>query len=148
MIGSVGENASLRRALCVKAQDGLHLTGYAHPSGTQLNSVLLGKFGSLVALRQTEPKEVDVIQIGKDLCQHVVGLKPAKIGTAEDKPMENADEETCLIHQEFLLDDSVTVGELLAESGLEVLDFGRFECGEDVSTGLVEKPLDTIQTCQ
>lgn len=148
MIGSLGENASLRRALCLKADDSLHLTGYAHPSGTSQNNVLLGRFGSLVTLKQTEPKEIDIAEVGINLCQHVVGLNPLRIGSEEDKPAENAEEETCLVYQDYLLDESVMVKEMLAESGLEVVDFKRFECGEDVASGILEKPLDAVETCQ
>lgn len=149
MIGSLGENASLRRALCLKAAgDSLHLTGYAHPSGTSRNDVLLGRFGSLVTLKRTEPKEIDIAEVGANLCQHVVGLNPRKVGSEEDRPAENAEEETCLVYQDYLLDESMTVNEVLAESGLEVVDFKRFECGEDVASGIVEKPLDAVETCQ
>lgn len=148
MIGSLGENASLRRALCLKAGDSLHLTGYAHPSGTSQNNVLLGRFGSLVTLKQTEPKEVNIAEVGTNLCQHVVGLNPQRIGSEDDQPAENSEEETCLVYQDYLMDESVTVNEMLAESGLEVVDFKRFECGEDVASGILEKPLDAVETCQ
>lgn len=39
-------------------------------------------------------------------------------------------EETRLLFQDFLLDSSVTVGETLYKTGVEVVDFERFECGE------------------
>lgn len=67
----------------------------------------------------------------KNLCQHIIGLNPTKVGDAQlDKPNENKDDESCLIFQEYLLDPSVTVGELIAENNLEIVDFHRFECGE------------------
>ncbi|GFT93911.1 elongation factor Ts, mitochondrial [Nephila pilipes] len=40
-------------------------------------------------------------------------------------------EETKLLFQPFLLDSSVTVGEIVFKNGLEVVDFERFECGEN-----------------
>jgi elongation factor Ts len=146
MIGSVGENASLKRAFCFKVRDDVHVTGYVHPSGSD-GSVLLGKIGGLVALKQLVPKDVDLDQIGRELCQHVVGMNPKKVGTSLDKPAKDKEEETCLIHQEFLLDDSVTVQQVLEENEIEVVDFKRFECGEHTSEG-ADQPLELLETCQ
>lgn len=144
MIGAVGENASFKRALCFKAQDGVHLSGYAHPSSTKQRDVLLGRLGAVVAL--TGQPGADIDKIGKEICQHIVGLNPRKIGSSEDKPAKDKEEETCLIHQEFLLDDEVTVGEVLKQNGVEVVDFKRFACGENTSE--VPDQFEYIETCQ
>ena len=40
--------------------------------------------------------------------------------------------ETELLFQSYLMDPSVTVGETLFKSGIEVLAFERFECGETI----------------
>lgn len=143
-IGSLGENATLRRAVCFKADKGIHLSAYAHPSGTQQNSVLLGRLGGLVAMRQKIDKEVDMENLGRNLCQHVVGMDPKKIGTSDDEPSPNSDDETCLIYQEYIVDDSIMVNEVLDENGVEVIDFQRFECGENTD-GV---PLSNVETCQ
>ncbi|EFA03187.2 elongation factor Ts, mitochondrial [Tribolium castaneum] len=146
MIGTVGENASLKRGLCVKAPSDVHLVGYVHPSGSD-GSVLLGKIGGLIALKQLSSKCADLDEIGKKLCQHIVGMNPQKIGTSDDEPAKDKEEEVCLIHQEFLLDDSVTVKEVLDEHEIEVVDFKRLECGGDTVEG-VNQPLELIETCQ
>ncbi|RZB39868.1 elongation factor Ts, mitochondrial, partial [Asbolus verrucosus] len=146
MIGTVGENASLKRAFCVKVQNDVHLTGYVHPSGSN-SSVLLGKIGGLLALKQLVSKDVDLEKVGKDLCQHVVGMNPKKVGTSLDAPSKDKENEICLIHQEYLLDDNVTVREVLDENQLEIVDFKRFECGEDTNQS-VDQPLEFIETCQ
>lgn len=39
-------------------------------------------------------------------------------------------DETRLLFQDFLLDSNASVGETLYKSGVEVVDFERFECGE------------------
>ncbi|XP_022919011.2 elongation factor Ts, mitochondrial isoform X2 [Onthophagus taurus] len=148
MIGTIGENASLSRAFCIKVSDGLHLFGYAHPSGKQIESTLLGKLGGLVILKQTgNSLNSDLEQVGKTICQHIVGMNPQKVGTVDDKPSSNSDDETCLIHQEYLLDDSLTIKEVLDENGVEVIDFKRFECGEK-DNKIMEQPLEAIETCQ
>lgn len=149
MIGTVGENASLRRALGLKYDNSVNLYVYVHPSGNQRGNVLLGRFASVVVLRQTEPKDdVNLEKVGKSLCQHIVGMNPKKIGdTSVDKPADNADDETCLVYQEYIENPEVTVGEVLQETGVEIVDFKRFECGENLSN-VGEKPLEFVETCQ
>ena len=59
-------------------------------------------------------------------------------GEATPSDSENADtqqsreEERRLMCQEFLLDSTCTVGEILKSSKLEIKDFVRFECGEEL----------------
>ncbi|XP_072390062.1 elongation factor Ts, mitochondrial [Diabrotica undecimpunctata] len=146
MIGTVGENASLKRALCIRAGDGIHLTGYAHPSGSISNNVQLGRLGGLVAYKALEHNET-TSEISRGLCQHIVGMYPTKIGSPDDKPSTNKEEESCLIHQDYLLDDTVTVDEVLKEHNIEVVDFKRFECGE-TSKARGDQPLEYVETCQ
>lgn len=141
LIGAVGENASIRRALCFKVNNDLRLAGYAHPAPTNVSSTQnitqVGKYGAIVAFRTTS--DFDDIEFHKGLCQQIVGMKPAKIGEYDkDVPAENKDDETCLIHQEYLLDADRTVGELLKEQGVNVIDFHRFECGEPTKSDLRE----------
>lgn len=132
MIGTLGENATLKRALCYSSTDGIYLSGYAHPSGDKSDKVAFGKFGCIVALKQTVPKDVNLDDVGKELCQHIVGMNPQRIGSINEEPNKNKDEETSLIHQEYLLDEDVTVKEYLNECGIEVVDFKRFQCGENL----------------
>lgn len=146
MIGSVGENASLRRALSLKVPKDINLAGYAHPV-TSEDSIQQGKICGLVALKKLGSNEVDLNRLGRDLCQHIVGMNPKKIGTEDDQAATNKDNEICLIHQDYLLDDSVTVGCILEENQVKVVDFQRFECGEEVDP-TVEQPLELIETCQ
>lgn len=59
-------------------------------------------------------------------------MDPQKIGNPQtDEPHNNTDEEQCMIYQEFLLDPSVSVQQLLAEAHAEIVDFARFEIGEE-----------------
>lgn len=65
--------------------------------------------------------------------------------------MENSDDETCLIFQEYLLDPSFTIEEVLKKNKVEVLDYVRFSCGETLEEnmpGVEKQPLDTVQTLQ
>lgn len=146
MIGTVGENASLKRALCIQAGPGIHLTGYAHPSGGLNNNCQLGRLGGILVYKTSEKNDT-TNEISRGICQHIVGMDPKKIGSSTDKPAANKDEETCLIYQEYLLDDSLTVNDVLVNNNLEIVDFKRFECGESANA-IGDQPLEYVETCQ
>lgn len=145
MIGNVGENATLRRAICFKGDTGVRLTGYVHPSSNQTSPIMLGKFGALLAYKSDRNETTD--KISRQICQHVVGMNPKKVGCEKDKPNKNNDEETCLIYQDFVMDESTKVGEVLKEYGIEVVDFKRVECGDHEDIG-IGQPLEHVETCQ
>lgn len=136
MIGTVGENATLKRAICYKTPEAVRLYGYTHPApegAVEDGKLLLGKYGSIAAFNSNTEKTEEIREVYRKVVQHIVGLKPERIGDPEtDKPNEDKDEEKCLIHQEFLLDSSLTVREVLQEHNVKIIDFHRFECGEKV----------------
>ena len=71
-------------------------------------------------------------------------MNPAKIGDPElDEASKNSDDEVTLIHQEFLLDPSITVKQLLDETKTQIIDFARFEMGEVVEG---QQSLDAVET--
>lgn len=135
-VGQLGENILIRRAVCIHVGPELCLEGYTHPpTSSVVSTISLGKFGGFVVYKKLlEPplmfEEVSLKEVGKQLAQHIVGMNPTKIGSKDDTPSTDKDEESTLIHQEFLLDSDVKMGQLLEENGLEILDFSRFECGE------------------
>lgn len=138
MIGTVGENASLKRAICYKTPETIHLCAYVHPapekSATEGISVL-GKYGAIAAFNSNNDKTEEILSVHRKICQHIVAMKPEKIGDAEvDNPSKNKDDEKCLIHQEFILDPELTIGEILQENNVKIIDFQRFECGEEVES--------------
>ncbi|XP_037927570.1 elongation factor Ts, mitochondrial [Teleopsis dalmanni] len=140
LIGTVGENATIKRAICFKTNNDVQLSGYAHPSLSN-DAVLdditqVGKYGALVAVRSGN-KVDDEFQ--KNLCQHIVGYNPKKIGEeGKDKPLAEKDDEPCLIYQEFIVDPDRSVGEALKEYDVSIVDYQRFECGEKLKSEQVE----------
>lgn len=135
IIGNVGENATLRRATCFKTSDPITLFGTTHPSQLATSSnVHLGKYGSIIAYKSTGNLDGNA-DLQKNICQHIIGMNPSKVGVTDvDRPSEDKDEENCLIYQEYLLNPSITVGELFTENSLEIVGFNRFECGENIKT--------------
>lgn len=72
VIGSVGENITLKRAACVNVHGDLRLMAYSHPSSPDENAPLLGKYGTLLVY-SSFTNDVTVNQTAKQLCQHIVG---------------------------------------------------------------------------
>ena len=130
MIGSVGENAALRRAVCFKVPQSVQLIGMAYPSPNIVadNEVQSGSIGAIVGIRsQTEVTD----ELKKNLCLQIIGSNPLKVGNKEqDKPSKDADDETCLIFQEYVFDPTIKVGQLLEERQIEIVDYQRYKCGE------------------
>uniref|UniRef100_A0A336L310 Elongation factor Ts, mitochondrial n=1 Tax=Culicoides sonorensis TaxID=179676 RepID=A0A336L310_CULSO len=139
LIGTVGENATLKRAICYKAPESVSLVGYAHSTSEQImnqeDGPLFGKYGAIAAFKVLQPPlDEGKQELQKKILQHIVGMNPVKVGDKEsDEPESEKDDEKCLIYQEYLLDPELVVGELLEEQGLQVLDFQRFACGEQES---------------
>ncbi|XP_043287705.1 elongation factor Ts, mitochondrial isoform X4 [Venturia canescens] len=139
-IGSVAENIGIRRALCIKVHPDVKLAGCTHPAPANPLSMSFGKYGAILAYKSAKDD-----LLGTQLCQHIIGMNPQKIGQPEiDIPAQNADDETAMIYQEYLLDPSLTVQQVLIDSQAEILDFGRFEVGENIELG---HELKSVETC-
>jgi elongation factor Ts len=134
-IGKLGENIKLGRAITMTTESDNTLGTYVHgPFVKGINKCLVGKFGAIVALK---PLRHDAVNDGRmsvlsnKLAQHIVGMNP-KVITSDNimsKCSGSLDESDVLVDQEYLLDGSVTVGELLEREGVKVVDFVRYECG-------------------
>lgn len=144
-VGNIGENMSLRRAAFLQTSfPGGVIGSYIHSmqGSGKVGECTVGKFAALVSVLPdgADINQQTMIEIGQRLSQHVVGMNPLKIGDPEnDTPASNKDNEKCLIFQEFLMDESKTAGQYIAESSVTVADFVRFECGEELSEEMVEQ---------
>lgn len=117
---------------------------------------MAGRYGAIVAwgMKGQGGKALDHVVVGRQLAQHVVGMNPARVGhshetrdtaaaasaataadsaTSTDKAQTKPPVEDRMVHQEFLLDPEILVGEFLQQHSAEVYDFVRFECGEEVA---------------
>ncbi|GAB1607749.1 elongation factor Ts, mitochondrial-like isoform X1, partial [Argonauta hians] len=140
-VGNIGENMALRRAAYLASSASAWIGSYVHSTlgVPKTADFAFGKFGAIVSIKSNgsdggEVSEEELAEVGQRLSQHIVGMNPDRVGDLEqDKPHEDKDQEKALIFQEFLLDNSKTVGEYLTEKSVAVLDFVRFECGEVLS---------------
>ncbi|XP_071990921.1 elongation factor Ts, mitochondrial isoform X2 [Engystomops pustulosus] len=142
-IGKLGENMLMRRAAWVLASSDMFIGSYMHgalqtdlPS---LSHMSFGKYGSLVVCRRTDASSTgNIAELGRRLGQHVVGMNPLSVGSIEDESAGDA--ETRMMAQPFLLEPSLTVGQYLQPHGVQVLDFVRFECGEETQSSVGTQP--------
>jgi len=84
-IGKIGENISLKRAVHFKtslARSRLTIVGLTHPTG-DVSSCSYGRWGVLMAIEKnikSLSKNENVLKIGLELCQHVIGMNPKSVG--------------------------------------------------------------------
>lgn len=72
-------------------------------------------------------------QVGRLLCQHIIGLNPTCISKAkkeEGSKDAHEEESEALLEQKFLVNETITVKQLCLERGMAIVDFERFECGQ------------------
>ncbi|XP_050418733.1 elongation factor Ts, mitochondrial [Patella vulgata] len=138
-VGNIGENMALRRAVHMMTSPNTTISTYVHVSGDEIEvseNCQLGKYGTIVEFERIENKDqtlylvADPFHVKQQICQHIVGMNPKTVGTQDDEPVSNKDEETMLLYQEFLTDPTILVKDVLQENCLIVKDFIRFECGE------------------
>lgn len=134
--GKLGENMIMKRAAWVTVPSSMFIGSYMHgsqPSGVpSLANMAFGKYGALVMCKPNDNCKSNVTELGRRLGQHVVGMSPLTMGSLEDE--SDGDTETRMLAQPFLLEPSLTVGQYLQPHDVEVLDFVRYECGEEPQT--------------
>ncbi|XP_040196795.1 elongation factor Ts, mitochondrial [Rana temporaria] len=135
-IGKLGENMTMKRAAWVTVPSSMFIGSYMHgslPADTpSLANMAFGKYGALVVCKQNDNCKSNITELGRRLGQHVVGMSPSTLGSLEDE--STGEMETRMLAQPFLLEPSLTVGQYLQPHDVEVLDFVRFECGEETQT--------------
>lgn len=133
-IGKLGENIKINKVVTMTTEVSNVIGNYVHgPFVTSLSGCSLGRYGGIVALK---PKQGDanlesVLHLANRLAQHVVGMNPRVISedVSENEAAKDGEVTDVLLEQEYLLDDSVIVKDLLNREGVEVIDFVRYECG-------------------
>lgn len=130
--GKMGENLRLKRALAITtAHDSV--IGYSTHGNNSIvpsNGCHVGKFAGVVVLKPSNDAAVtsedhrdSLEKLACDLSKHVIGMNPVALHPGSQSGVTP---EESLMGQDFLLDDKVVVGDLLAERGADVVDFIRF----------------------
>ena len=133
-VGHLGENLVVSRGCVMAASRGL-LCGFVYNNmASAASAVTMGTYGALVHLLPaggdtgkefSDPEAV--CKLGQKVCQHIVGMNP-EVTELESKGVNDAGK--ALLSQEYLLDQSLTVGELLEKNRATVTKFVRYALGE------------------
>ncbi|KAK3082699.1 hypothetical protein FSP39_003002 [Pinctada imbricata] len=82
---------------------------------------------------EDEFEAATIDEVANKVCLHVMGINPKDVGVPnESTPSMSKSEEQTLIYQDFLCDDSMTVGKYLYRNGYSIMKFTRYECGEEI----------------
>lgn len=133
-IGKLGENIKINKAITMTTEASNVIGSYVHgPFVTSLGSCSLGRYGGMVAVkpRQSDADVDSVQRLANRLAQHVVGMNPSVIEEdgSNNEAVKDGEASNVLLEQEYLLDDSIIVKDLLNTEEVEVVDFVRYECG-------------------
>ncbi|KAH7716933.1 Elongation factor TS family protein [Aphelenchoides avenae] len=162
-VGKLGENITIGRAQLILPKQGVKLFGQAHPQeGTE--SIHMGRFVSVLGIqREAATTAFPTEKLAAQLCHHIIGMCPEKVGTPRDasadaeaekkKAAEGAadededdlnafsrvdvtridENETELLRQPFMLNPTQTVHDYLQSHGANVSQFVRLELGAEAS---------------
>ncbi|GBN67198.1 Elongation factor Ts, mitochondrial [Araneus ventricosus] len=85
------EKTVVKRAVCYKVKDNLHLSSLSHPSTPcpTLSGGSLGKYGTLLVYKDSKTSEENVENLGLNICQHIIGMNPSSIGELTEKDIAN-----------------------------------------------------------
>jgi len=127
-IGQIGENMSIGNSTVIHSNtDCVKLVGLSHPSTSGGEDRLLyGRYVAVMAYSTSGsgeyPEGMTEERLASQICQHIIGMAPTAVVDEDDK-------ENSLLHQAFLSNEDVTVGEISEAVGMKIIDFVRREIG-------------------
>lgn len=119
-VGKLGEKIEMGRAIGARTTSEVHLSTYVHPSQDSVN-LQTGRYGAMVLFRVRQPQEgfpapkrpMPPNKLGRNLCQHVVGMAPLSLGDPLLLP------ETRLAEEEEEVEQAQTSAETNQEKAAE-----------------------------
>ena len=121
-IGLLSENIVLGRACLMGVKRGT-LCGYTYsPATITPSTVAMGTYAALVHLLPAGKEWEDekaARNLGMQIGQHIVGMNPSSV-------YGNSDNADPLMEQRYLLDSTLTVGDLLKQKNAKVSSFVRY----------------------
>lgn len=131
VVGRLGERIMLKRAVTMTTEKHCLIGAYTHgPFTSNIDGCQMGKYAAIVAIQPTyiNTDNETLSTLAKSLSQHVVGMNPRLI-SSKDAQEENIDGEI-FEEQNYLMNETITVKELLNTNSASIVDFLRMECGE------------------
>ena len=132
VVGRLGERIMVKRAVTMTTEQDCVIGRYTHgPFTSNIDGCQMGKYAAMVALQPTssDADNVKMATLATCLSQHIVGMNPSCI-SSKDIAGQNIDKGEILEEQNYLMDETITVKELLDSNNVSIVDFLRMECGE------------------
>ena len=130
-IGLLSENIIFTRGTTMSASKGLICSHIYNNTVNQPGALVgMGTYATLVHLLPTDSKDSfdtrldDIRMLGSQIGQHITGTNPASV-----YPQEGREEGEALLAQNFVLDSSIRVADMLREKNVKVSKFVRFALG-------------------
>jgi elongation factor Ts len=150
---AMGEKFDLRRFVIVKPAAGQAIASYIHMGGKISVLAVLSKPSDELAkplamhIAANNPLYIDLKDVPaadrereKGVALAEVAADPKLTGKPDqvkamivEKKVDKVLSESCLALQNYLLDDTKTVGQVLKENGLQVISFIRYQVGEGIA---------------
>ena len=133
VVGRLGERIMLKRAVTMTTEHDCVIGAYTHgPFTCNIDGCQMGKYGAIVVLKPTvtSTDNEKLTTLAASLSQHIVGMNPSYISSKNTAEGENVDKGEILEEQNYLIDETITVKELLDSNSISIVDFLRMECGE------------------
>jgi translation elongation factor EF-Ts len=129
-VGHFQEKISVSRGCTLSCTSGI-LCGQVHNNISNDETVRMGPYAAVLHMNSYDSTESssdranldELRKLGEQICQHIVGLNPVNVEAVES--------DVSLVDQNFLFDESVTVGELLTRHRVCVTRFVRYALGEE-----------------
>jgi len=138
----IKENAYLRRFYRVKKTVNQGFGSYVHLGGKISTLVILcddqKEIANALAMQvaANTPLYIQPDAIDKDTLNYEKFMYEKTNGKFDEQGFKNHLNEICLLTEPYIKNPSITVGELLKEKELDVIDFFRFELGQGIENKL------------
>ena len=126
-VGQLSENIHITRGYMVTCNSGI-LSSFVYNVNSVRSgdsNVEIGRYAAVAHVTSSSDDSVAVQKLGRQICQQIVGNNPALSADEHGNSLLQA-----LKSQQWLLDPSMTVNEVLAKHGVSVTNFVRCERGE------------------
>ena len=131
-VGQLGENIVVQRGCLLGSREDGVMCGHVYNNVSSDPEVVMGRYAALLHLQPTNGigfEDLEAIRrLGSDIGQHIIGMNPTVIDDSDEDARNNPSQ--VLTKQGFVLDDEVSVGDMLAKHGAKVTTFVRYALGE------------------
>jgi len=129
VVGFLGENLVLQRACVWRASRGT-IWGHVYNEQDQdVDDLRSGKYVALVHMLSAAGGGFagNLEELGRSVCKHIIAMSPKVVEVGQGGVTDPAQ---ALTTQDFVFDESMTIGNMVSDHGAKVTKFVRFAVGD------------------